>query len=81
MININQKFIYKKHIQGFKDLSKELRYKFWTFGDDNTITMGLQKSRIEDEGEYKVSFGLLEIIIQSTWNSKSPEWRMREKIR
>ena len=42
--------------QGFKDLSKEAtgRYKFWTFGDDNTITLGCLKARTEDEGEYKV---------------------------
>ena len=41
--------------QGFKDLSKEPRYKFWTFGEDNTVTLGCQKARNEDEGDYKVS--------------------------
>ena len=37
----------------------EPRYKFWTFGEDNTITLGCFEARSEDEGDYKVSFVIL----------------------
>ncbi|XP_023324296.1 twitchin isoform X2 [Eurytemora carolleeae] len=40
--------------KGFKDLSVESRYKFWTCGEDNTITLGCFEARSEDEGDYKV---------------------------
>ena len=40
--------------KGFKDLSVEPRYKFWTNGEDNTITLGCFEARPEDEGDYKV---------------------------
>ena len=55
------------NFQGFKDLSKEAtgRYKFWTFGDDNTITLGCLKARTEDEGEYKVIIFLYFLSIKS----------------
>jgi hypothetical protein len=41
-------------LQGFKDLSVEARYKTWTCGEDNTITLGCFEARPEDEGDYKV---------------------------
>lgn len=50
--------------KGFKDLSVEQRYKSWTCGEDNTITLGCFEARPEDEGDYKVvlknSNGVLE---------------------
>jgi len=39
--------------KGFKDLSVESRYKMWTNGDDNTVTLGCFESRPEDEGDYR----------------------------
>ena len=39
--------------KGFKDLSVEPRYKFWTNGEDNTITLGCFEARPEDEGDYR----------------------------
>ena len=39
--------------KGFKDLSVESRYKFWTNGADNTVTLGCFESRAEDEGDYR----------------------------
>ena len=33
---------------------KCFRYKFWTNGDDNTVTLGCNESRADDEGDYKV---------------------------
>ena len=42
-------------LQGFKDLSVEARYKTWTCGEDNTITLGCFEARPEDEGDYKAS--------------------------
>ena len=39
--------------KGFKDLSVEPRYKFWTNGDDNTVTLGCFEARPEDEGDYR----------------------------
>ena len=32
----------------------EARYKSWTFGEDNTVTLGCLEARPEDEGDYKV---------------------------
>ena len=29
------------------------RYKFWTNGEDNTITLGCHESRADDEGDYR----------------------------
>jgi len=39
--------------KGFKDLSVESRYKMWTNGEDNTVTLGCLECRPEDEGDYK----------------------------
>jgi len=42
--------------KGFKDLSVEqsiVRYKFWTNGEDGTVTLGCLEARTEDEGDYK----------------------------
>ena len=39
--------------KGFKDLSVEPRYKFWTNGEDNTVTLGCHESRADDEGDYR----------------------------
>ena len=30
------------------------RYKFWTNGEDNTVTLGCHESKADDEGDYKV---------------------------
>jgi hypothetical protein len=46
-------------VQGFKDLSVEARYKTWTCGEDNTITLGCFEARPEDEGDYKVEMDRL----------------------
>ena len=34
-------------------MSVESRYKFWTNGDDNTITLGCHEARADDEGNYR----------------------------
>jgi len=39
--------------KGFKDLSVEPRYKFWTNGEDNSVTLGCLECRQEDEGDFK----------------------------
>ena len=31
----------------------EFRYKFWTNGEENTITLGCHESRADDEGDYR----------------------------
>ena len=39
--------------KGFKDLSVEPRYKAWTSGADNTVTLGCHEARADDEGDYR----------------------------